>query len=140
MLAQGTFKAKIRDYGVKESKAGLPYVVVAFGVGEETVYWSGYFSDKTIEGTKATLTLLGLKGGNLPALALGLSSNSLDTTKEFVLVVVHEPDNEGKMWARVRFVNDPNASNVRGTVDFDRARQLFAGISFGETGEENLPF
>jgi len=140
MIQPGKYEAKITDYGVKETKAGQPAVIIAFDVAGNSVYWTGYFTERTMEQTKATLLMLGLKNGYLPGLALGLSGNALNATKSYSITVVHEADQDGKMWPRVRWVNDPTASNIKSAVSVEKAKQLFAGITFEVAREEPIPF
>jgi hypothetical protein len=144
MLQPGKYDGKIVEYGIKTTKAGAPTVLVAFRVKEQDqpVYWTGYFTDKTVVGTKATLAQLGLRNGNLPLLAAGIPGGALDTEKTFKITVVHEPGMDDKMYPRVRWIDDETQARggIRGGVSVEEAARLFAGLGIPSQNFDDIKF
>jgi hypothetical protein len=103
----GKFKAKISDYGLKETKEGKPYIAVWFAVeGSGDVSWNGYMSEKAIERTLKTLAICGLKGP-LEAIADGPLGRALDQTVEVEIEVELKPGlkDPTKKFPQVKWVN-----------------------------------
>lgn len=117
MVQAGKHKAKISDWGVKETKAGKPYIEVWFNVqGQGDVPWAGHLTEKTIERTLKTLAHCGLKGA-LETLADGPIGKALDTSIELDIDVelVAGTKDPAKKFPKVKWVNP-----VRG-AKFDAA-------------------
>lgn len=114
----GKYSAKVNDWGVKETKAGKPYVQVWFDVeGNGSVKWDGFMTEKTIEKTLKTLAMLGLKGP-LETLADGQLGGALDRTIEVEIDVELKPDQKdpNKKWPQVKWVNIPRAAKFDAAV------------------------
>lgn len=115
MINPGTYKAKIQDYGLVQNKSGQPQVKVFFKFKEsgETFSWFGGLSTpQQQEITTKTLITLGASPNNIDKIENGLTSNVLDTTKEFDLVVAHD-EYQGKTYARIKYINDPAAAKTQ---------------------------
>lgn len=96
------------------AKKGTPQVTVAFEIldGEhkdETVYWTGYFTDGALKNTMKALRAIGFVGDDLDTF------NDQDplTLKNVELDVQDEPAQNGKTYTRVAWVNRPRASMGR---------------------------
>lgn len=112
MVQVGKHKAKISDYGVKETSTGKPYFEVWFDVeGQGSVSWRGFMTDATKEKTLKTLATCGLVG-DLLKVADGPIGGALKIDLELEIDVVQEKDKDGKLkkYTTVRWVNSPRAA------------------------------
>lgn len=98
----GTQRAKAVSWALGQANTGTPQVGVEFELldadGRPHITWYGFFTDKTLERTVESLRHMGWEGCDLDQLD-GLDRN------EVYLVIDEQPDLEGKMRARVRWVN-----------------------------------
>ena len=118
-MEAGKYHAKAVDYGISTSKAGLPLVNVKFAVGEDTIIWTGSFNEgKAQEFTMKTLILLGLRSTDkIAELVDGVSSGVLDLNKTVEIDVAME-EYEGKLYPKVKWVNDIGFRNAMSKEDF----------------------
>lgn len=123
MLPIGTFKARATQAVLGSTKRGDEQVVVQFNVTEEAfagerITWFGSFSDKAWERTVESLRYCGWTSNDLSDLS-GVTSNEVE------IVVEHE-EWEGKMHARVRFVNGAGAFAVKNRLNPDATKAFAA--------------
>ena len=111
---EGTFPAKIHDYGILETKAGDPKVWIDFIVTDydkksQRIRWSGgFYTPQGIEMTMKTLVLCGLSSsGNVPLMGQGLESRALDVNSAIDLVIELRPSyrDPSKMESEIKYVN-----------------------------------
>lgn len=135
MLPEGRFKARAIEGGLGETNDGNPQVGVRFTIldeefhGEE-ITWFGSFSKKLGQGTKTplertieSLRACGWKGDDLSALE-GISDN------EVSLVIEHD-DYNGKISAKVKWVNRAGGLALKAPMSADKAK-AFAAKMRGE--------
>lgn len=106
-LVPGKYKAKIVDYGISESKAGLPIVNVRFGFGDHTLNWIGSLNEgKARQITVENLMKMGMTDADSMAdMADGPSSGVLNTEKELEIDVQTETY-DGKTTLRIKWINE----------------------------------
>jgi hypothetical protein len=140
MIAAGKYTARVADYGVRVGETGRPSLVVRFQVDTESVFWRGFFTEKTMEITTKALHAMGMKTDQLDLLAEGPSSGVLNQDLDISIVVEHE-ERDGKKYAFVRWVNEPSIGGIKNCVSRVEATQLFAGISFAAKARvDDIPF
>ena len=104
----GTYKAKATKAEPGKAKTGNEQVLVTFQItqgaqaGQEIVY-RGMFTEKTQDRTIDALILCGWDTNDYVSFS-GITKNEVE------IVIEHEPgqDDPSKMFARVKWVNDPN--------------------------------
>jgi len=148
-IRSGKFTARVVDYGVKESKAGLPLANVRFawkdGDQSNQYNWTGSFNEgKAREITFAALSACSVmiqEPGNLnnlvpkfsvvgvDALADGLSSDLLDTTKDVQIDVQMELGTDGKEYAKIAWVNPLGGGKFQNAMSRDDVKVKFAGMN-----------
>ena len=146
MISQGTFKAKLVDYGIKSTQAGKPQIALAFEVIEgDTVHnltWFGSFNEgKAVQNTiKTLMSVCDLwcetsefenKMGEIAE--SGKLSGLLNMDKEYSLVIEHEPDQKGVIRARIKWVNNPGGANKFDELAKGEGKKLFAGMNLSGT-------
>src|SRR5687768_7996856 len=127
MFTQGKYRARptIAEYG-KTSK-DTDQVAITFQLldgpdaGKHIAYY-GYFTDATAEETFEAMRNAGWDGADLR----DLSSIGKDPQHEVVLVIRNEPDLEGAMRSRVRYVNRAAGGAALKTKMTDAERDSFA--------------
>jgi hypothetical protein len=87
-------------------KKQTPQVCVTFEIlrgpyAGQRISWFGYFTDKSEKRTLEALRICGFEGDDLDKFA------DQRPTNEVQLVIEHEADEEGKVRAKVAWVNDP---------------------------------
>jgi hypothetical protein len=131
LIAEGTYTGRVLNHGVQKTSNGGAMAVVAFGLKDDegskhTVYWRGSFAGGAREHTIKALMTMGLRNVNdLPKLAEP-GSGCLDTAAELSLVIEHETGDDGKVYARVRWVNRGGAG-IRNAIDKGEFTHLLAG-------------
>jgi hypothetical protein len=103
MIEEGTYRAKATGHKFGKTSKGTEQVFVEFTVTEgdcqgQRLAWYGYFTEKTTERTLDSLEYCGWDGDSLTDLR-GLGSQEVD------LVVEHEEADDGRVYARVKWVN-----------------------------------
>lgn len=109
MIEPGTYVAEPIGHQWGLTKGGKEQVVVEFRITEgdatgNVIAWFGYFTEKTWSRTMEALRYCGWKGDDISNL------DGLDQPVE--IVVEHEEDDEGKLRAKVRWVNRVGAGRV----------------------------
>ena len=130
---EGTFKGKVTDYGISETKKGDPQVEVKFDVqfeeGDKPMTWRGSFNGGAKEITLKALLVLGLNGepGDLID---GPAGNALPLGREVNLVIANEPY-EGKDFYKIQWVNKIGGGMEINRADAGAARAKLAKLNLG---------
>jgi hypothetical protein len=100
MIEPGRHVAKAIEWKLGVTKGGKEQIGVLFQVADgQTIVWYGYFTDLTTERTLESLEYMGWDGVDIT------DPKGLDTN-EVQLVIEHEPPNDqGKVFAKVQWVN-----------------------------------
>jgi hypothetical protein len=111
MLDKGTYRARGIEGGLGVAGTGTEQVAVRLRITEvphegESAVWYGYFTEKTKRRTLEALIALGWSGDDLSDLS-GIDANEVE------IVVDHEPDREGEMRARVKWINAPGGLGMK---------------------------
>lgn len=115
MIAAGKYLARPLQAQLGYTGTGKEQVAVLFQVRDgqphagEKITWYGYFTEATTDRTLESLEYCGWDGEGLTDESLN-SIGNVDTDVE--LVIDDEPDLEGKMRARVRWVNKPGGRGI----------------------------
>lgn len=126
MITQGKHKATVEAYAVTTTSKGDPSVEVRFKLGEDSIVWRGYFTEKTIERTLETLAYLGMTTSDLDALG-DPNSGALEIGKEAQLTIEPEEYN-GKTRMRVKWVNPVKEfANTMGKSEASAALSMHKG-------------
>lgn len=120
-MQPGTFKAKILNYTISNTKTGNPQVEILFGYNDgdtssiggthHQITWWGHLTEKATPITLKALDAMGFKGKtdeDFARLADGVEGGMLDIEKEVSLVLEEDTKEDGKKFVKVRWVNDPN--------------------------------
>jgi hypothetical protein len=107
MIAPGRYRARGVEAALGMTGTGKEQVAILLRVVEEggenhgaELTWYGYFTEKTAERTLESLRHLGWTGDDLTDLS-GIDAN------EVSIVVEHEEGQDGKLRARVQWINAP---------------------------------
>lgn len=108
MLEAGNYTGTIQDYGLVQNAKGQPQVKVLFKLnnGQSFSWFGGLGTEQQQEITTKTLITLGASTNNIDKIENGPNSGVLNQKKEFTLVVEHSEYN-GKTFARIKYINDP---------------------------------
>ena len=138
-LEQGTHLCKITTYGMiidPEGKKTDSIFVEFENKDAASITWFGYLSEKAAPYTVEKLVkIFGLMAepnemaGHLERIAVeGIDSGLLNTEKEYELVVENETY-EGKVRAKVKYINDPGAPARFGKIAVEQVKGRFAGLN-----------
>ncbi len=136
-MPNGTFVANVADFGVSETKAGLPQISVTFDVNAENgtsrYSWFGSLkAGKAREITIKALVTLGFTGKNLADLA--------DPAKEAIAigteveVVLAEETYDGTTRTKIQWINKVGGGGGIAKLDADTAKAKLAAL--GDIGGE----
>ena len=114
MYQKGRFNGYVTDYGIGETKAGDPQVIVKFMVkfpdGEQEMTWRGSLKGKATEFTLKSLLVLGFEGTDISRLADGVNQPSpmpIAPGAEASLVIDEETNTETqKTYHKISWVNN----------------------------------
>lgn len=152
-LKPGTYEAVIDNYGMGETKSGLPKVWIKFRVNDEeknNAFWEGYLhNEKSLEILVKNLITMGFSGTDITLLTDGKSSGALDVNKVLELVIENENYN-GKDYSKVKWINTPGGKGftkeeaVAKTQGYNFAGAMLKaqqemGISNESTGKNSQP-
>ena len=122
MIPEGSYKARAEDADLSETNAGNPQVAVLLrlisggpAVEQQLITWYGSFTEKAIDRTLESLRYLGWKGDDLSNLQ-GVG------TSEVTVVIEHGEDPEGKLRARVKWINSGGGLAVKKRMDAGGAK------------------
>jgi hypothetical protein len=132
LLAEGTYEAMIKDYGVRQNQKGVNQVVVVFGIKNgPNIFFNGGLGEKSIKHTTRNLITLGATPSNIHEVEKGLQGGPLSLNKVFELVVSHNTW-EGKTRAQIKYINDPSKPRgmqfVKGTNALGELRGVAAAL------------
>jgi hypothetical protein len=128
MIDEGTYmvrgvEAALGYTSGAEPKEQVAVELVILDGGEhegKRITWYGFFTEKTIETTLKSLRTLGWEGDDLSDLS------GIDT-KDAYAVIAHEEGQDGKVRARVRWINEsPNGGLALKTRMDEGAAKAFA--------------
>jgi hypothetical protein len=112
MITEGKHPARALGYefGITPN-TGTRYIRISFEVtsGEhagQSVTWNGWLTEKTLERTLDSLECTGWDGASISN-PVGIGS------ADCVIDVEHEESNDGKRFARVKWVNRPGAGKLK---------------------------
>jgi hypothetical protein len=127
MISKGKYQAHAIQVALGFTEKMSEQIGVLFELMEceeagETITWYGYFSEKTADRTIESLRHCGWAGDDLSKLT------AADLPDPVTLVVDEEMDQEGKLRAKVRWVNKLGAGTVaiKNVMDADAARAFGA--------------
>jgi len=135
MLPAGEYKAVAVDGVLGETSTGKEQIVVTFEVTQPEAFvgrrinWYGYFTEKTADRTLESLRYCGWTGNDLSVFEFSSQVNPASQgfgSQEVVIVVEHEPDQNGTPRARVRWVNQAGGGGVKQKLDTGKAKALAA--------------
>lgn len=103
MIPIGKYKARGVEAALGMTKSGNEQIAVLVEITHgdyagDQLTWYGHFTDKTTERTFESLRALGWEGDDLMDLR-GIGSN------EVTIVIEHEEGNDGRVRARVKWIN-----------------------------------
>lgn len=143
MLQPGYYRGRAIEWGLGKTEKGTRHVAVRFQTLDEqerpgeSIAWYGYFTDKTTERTLESLQHCGWEGTDITDLS-GIERN------EVQLVVQHE-EYEGKVHARVAWVNRPGGGGIAIKAPLDEgekadfARDVKAKLLAMRQGQRRAP-
>lgn len=125
MTMQYRYTAKAKAWGLGETDKGTEEIAVEFeilteGAHVERITWHGYFSDKTWERTVESLRYMGWEGNDL-ADVQGLDMNEVE-------LVVEDEEYQGKVYAKVRWVNRMGGLAIKAPLTGDKAKAFAASM------------
>lgn len=121
MLDAGTYRARAVQAALGEAGTGTEQVAVLFellDVPGKQLTWYGYWTEATWERTVDSLRIAGWTGSDIS----DLSELSSPAAPEVFIVVTHDPDQNGVMRERVRWVNRTNGLQLKKTMDPGKAK------------------
>jgi hypothetical protein len=129
MIQRQTAKARAVEWALGTTGTGKEQIAIRFQIleGEDMgqyITYYGYFTEATLERTLESLDHCGWEGDNLTDLT-GLDKNDVH------IVIDHEPDEEGKLRARVRWINSAGGIALKDRMDPGQAA-AFAARMRGE--------
>ena len=136
LLPPGDYRAVAVDGVLGETSTGKEQIVVTFEIVQPEEYagrrinWYGYFTEKPADRTLESLRYCGWTGNDLSVFEFSSQVNPHSQgfgSQEVFIVVEHEPDQQGVMRARVRWVNaTTGGSGVKQKLDAGKAKALAA--------------
>lgn len=122
MIAIGTHKARAVSCGLGKTSTNKEQVGVEFEILEgenagEHITWFGYFTDAALSVTIKALRACGWTGNDL--------SDIQGLDKEVALAINHE-EYQGKVSARVQWVNEPGGLALKTQMPPDEAKAFAA--------------
>lgn len=134
MINAGTYSAKPIEWGIGETKNGDPQAVVHFKIHDadgstHNLTWYGSFKEKVKTHTIKALINCGLQGNDLDQFGLGSEGKALDKNREIELVVSQETMDNGKTYARVKWINLPSGSRFRALATPQEAKSKLASLN-----------
>jgi hypothetical protein len=153
-MTDGKYTARVIDYGIGETKAGLPQVILRFEFMDtekniQRMNWFGTLKEgKGREMTAKALLNCGFTGSDLSTIACGPESKVFSENLDVEIDVQTENDLEGKPRQRIRWINKVGGSSFKKLSKEDAVRKL-SGINIkgeilamqqGSPESEEAPF
>lgn len=117
----GTYRARVVNYALSSTKAGNPQVEVLFefssGSEHHQIRYWGQLSEKALPYTLKNLVTMGYLGTtneDFSKLADGVESGIMDLSTEVELVLESEPNDQGKSYLKVKWINAPGGGFKQG--------------------------
>lgn len=120
MLEAGEYRAKAVKAQLGKSTKGNEQIGVEFELldfSPQHIGWYGSFTEAAFEITMKGLTAAGFKGSDLS------DTSWLEGAPEVILVVAHE-EWEGKVRAKVKFINGLGGVNMKDALDGNAAKSF----------------
>lgn len=146
-LIDGVHSARIFEYSIGKTKAGLPQVVIQFdvlfgndpgGTGKRLTWYGSLKEGKAREITLTALSILGLGNAPLERIAHGAMGNVLDATKTYPVTVQHQPDLNGQLRPRITWIGGNTPDPKKYSVSIEDARSMLKNIGM-ESHTTNEP-
>ncbi len=121
-MENGTYRAKGIQGALGKTKGGKERVAVSFqlldaeGNPTQPIAWFGYFTEKTFDRTIQALRLCGWEGDDISDLT-GIDRNE-------VSLVIENEEYEGKVHAKVQWVNAPGGASLANQLDANEAKSF----------------
>jgi hypothetical protein len=133
MIEPGYYDARLVDYGLTKSKAGLPMAFLKFeftddhGGLQSLSYFGSFKEGKAAEITCEALAVCGWTTNNPADLAKGIESGVLK--KGAVVSITVEMNTwEGKTSPRIKYINPIGSGGVKNILNPQDAAQAFGGM------------
>ncbi len=126
MIREGQWRARGCQAALGAAKNGTKQIgvdlVILDGPNEgHHITWYGYFTDGTFERTLESLGYLGWEGSDISDLR-GIGK------KEVMIVIEHEPDLNGELRARVKWINEIGGVAMTTKLDPGEAKAFAAQL------------
>ena len=144
MIEPGRYRARAIEGALGKASTGTEQIEVMFKLLDvaQSITWRGYFTDAAEERTMKSLALCGWHWVNL-----GFPTDA----PEVSLVVEHEEGQDGRMYAKVRWINEPYTLKPKQPLSEDEItslrNRLFGGVPSADAGfdpnsreDEKTPF
>ena len=136
----GTFRAALKDFGMSQAEGKEPHLFFIFDVhfseteNKEMTYRSYLHTEKAQEFTFKLLDILGMKGTDPGQLAEGPDSKLLELGREVnVVIEMSEPNEEGKQFYNIKWVNAIGGGNAVKRADPALAKAALAKLNIKGT-------
>lgn len=134
MIEDGIYGAIVTNWGITETQAGLPQVVVSFDVkakeGMKPMSWFGSLKEgKAREITIDALLTCGFSGDDVADIAKSVEGKALELGREVSVTVGTEADLEGKDRQRIRWVNPIGGGAFRNKISHGDAVSKLKGMN-----------
>lgn len=127
-IEAGIYEAKIIDYGIGQTKAGDPQVMILFEYNDNDgqrheLIWYGSLKEKAIPYTMKTLLYCGMNCNDPMELAEGIPSNILDAATPLKITVELEQKNDGTgTFAKIAWVNRASTGGLAKRITKSEAK------------------
>lgn len=134
-VTPGQYKAKISNYGITNTKAGDPQVAVLFDIQDQDgtpreMTWYGTFKEgKGRDITLRALLTMGMRSDDFEKLAEGITGNVLNAENPVNLSIEDEPGQDGKTYAKIRWINPVGGSAFRDKMTKDQAKVKLGALN-----------
>ncbi len=124
-MQPGKYRAKATAWGLGETSSGKPEIAIEFGftsldLAGQSITWHGYLSEAAFNRTVESLRHCGWKGDDFSDLE-GLGANEVE-------LVVEEEEYEGKVHAKVRWVNRAGGLSIKAPMTGDKVKAFAASM------------
>jgi len=108
-IKPGKYPARLKDYWIGKTAAGLPQAELLFEFEAEgeirELMWFGSFKERARPHTIKALLYCGFQGSDLTALADGPARGALEVGKEVSITIAKELDDKGTPRIRISWIN-----------------------------------
>ena len=135
-IEPGKYEARIVNYGIGQTKAGDPQVMVLLeyldkdGQSHEITWYGHVKSPEAANITAKALLCCGMRGNEIGDLADGVESGVLDTETPVKITVELEPKQDGNgTYARVKWINRLGGQAFQGRLTKSDAKLKLAPLN-----------